>query len=74
MDLEMSMQIPIILAPNYEKHLMATAEVTKEGDSVTINISAEGAEAVNLVDFLTNGEPVGLSFVPIPVARRGTHT
>lgn len=63
-------QIPIITGQNYE-HIMGDVAII-ESDVVTIEIRvcASGKEASNLITLLTAGEPMGLSFVALPVTPR----
>lgn len=62
--------IPVITGGNYE-HVMCHASVVEENDEVTITMVAKGNNAKTLAAIMTGGEPMALSFMPIPVQSRG---
>lgn len=66
-------QIPILTGPDYQ-HIMCEARILEDGDNVTVTMTmtATGQAANGLVETLTSGEPMALSFVAIPVSPRST--
>lgn len=65
-------QIPILIGENY-KHVMCSAFVIEEGDTVTVTMTAKGPDAATLAALMTSGEPQALQFVAIPITPRNTN-
>lgn len=59
-------KLPVLIGNDY-KHLMATAQIVRSPNKVTIEIIAEGENGQALAAFLEEVEPIGLKFVAIPV-------
>lgn len=59
-------QLPVLIGAKYG-HVMAQAEVFRKPDSVLIQITADGKKSQLLAEFLEQEEPIGMSFIAIPV-------
>lgn len=59
-------QLPVFIGED-QKHAMASAEIVREPNEVVITIVGTGLEGQLLADFLEQAEPIGLTFIPIPV-------
>jgi hypothetical protein len=59
-------QIPVIIGDDYQ-HVMCEATIIQQNDVVTITMTANGQSANDLMAVLTATEPMGLSFIAIPV-------
>ena len=64
-------QIPILIGDNY-RHVMSSAVILEQENTVSLTLTVEGFEADNLLALLASGEPQALQFVPIPVNPRKT--
>lgn len=59
-------QIPVMLGEDYQ-HVMGEAIIMEQNDVVTVTITAKGTNARDLIAVLSAMEPMGLSFIAIPV-------
>ena len=66
-----STHIPVLLGTHYE-HVMAHCNIVEDDKvvNVSITLSATGVNAATLVALLRAGEPMGLSFVAVPIVPR----
>lgn len=58
-------QMPVLIGDS--NHVMAVAEITREIDKVTIVVRSTGEQGQLLASFLEQAEPIGLSFIALPI-------
>ena len=64
-DYSVRRQMPVLIGNS--NHVMALAEITREPDKVTIVVQAVGENSQYIADFLEQTEPIGLSFIALPI-------
>lgn len=59
-------QLPVLIG-NDQTHILAKTEIFRTPEKVLIQITSDGPNGQLLAEFLEQAEPIGISFIPIPV-------